>query len=432
MREEKSLDYDDIELLTPRRRRVLAWTAGAALCLVALGFGLHLWGRARLDEVRRELARHGPLEPLAYAPPVAPDAENAARAVLAAARTIERVRRGDFAPLLDARRRRPPKWTPETRAAVQRHLAANAASLAALHGAARRPGGGLGLDYARLNPLGQDLPWPMIEATRLLELSGEAAVAAGERETAVAVVATLGRMAAFLHAEPEPVLQILAVDAGGAQLRVLRELLVAGAAPADLPRLDRALAGTADRRGLARSLRRQTAILVGDDAGRFAREIGREAGGLWRPVSWLAGELLLVEGLAGRLELARVDELPYPALAAAVEAAAPRWPLGPFEDFRVEVQATALKADAAAASRQLAELALALAAAGARDGRYPAALPVHPTATTPDPLTAALPSYRLAADGSARLALDRAEAKAGSEDSLASLPFVWELPPPGP
>jgi hypothetical protein len=428
------MDYDDIELLTPRRKRVLAWTAGAVLVLLAAGAALHLWGRVRLDGMRREVARQGPLDPVAYAPPVAPEAENAARAVLAAAAAIERDP-DDFAPLLDARRSRPRAWSAASRAAVGRHLAANADPLAALHRGARLPGGGFGLDYSRFDPLGQDLPWPLIESTRLLEMDGETAVEAGETERAVAAVGTLGRLAALLHAEPEPFLQILAIDAGGAQLRVVRELLAAGARPADLPRLVRALDGTADRHALTRTLRRQTALLVGDDAGSTARAIGRRAGGPWQAVSWVAGELLLAEGMRGRLELARVAEVPYPELAAAVDAAGPRWPLGPFESVHVEVQAVALKADAAAAARQLAKLALAVAAAGARDGRYPAALGALPepaAAATPDPLTASLPSYRVAADGSARLSLDRAEAKAGSEKSLASLPFVWDLPPPAP
>jgi hypothetical protein len=56
-------------------------------------------------------------------------------------------------------------------------------------------------------------------------------------------------------------------------------------------------------------------------------------------------------------------------------------------------------------------------------------LPDHRAATTPDPLTASLPSYRLAADGSARLALDVAAAKTGTK-VVGSLPFVWELPEP--
>lgn len=425
------MDYDEIELLTPRRKRVLAWTAGAVLVLVAAGAALHLQGRERLAEMRRELARHGPLDPAAYAPPVAPDEENATRAVLAAAAAIV-CDPGDFEHLRETRRRRPRAWSAESRAAVGRHLAANADPLAALHRGARLPGRGLGLDYSRFLPLGNELPWPLFEATRLLELEGEAAVEAGRSDTAVAAVEALGHVAALLHAEPEPFLQILATEAGAAQLRVVRELLAAGR-PLDLPRLDRALAGTADLHALARALRRQTAVLVGDDAGRTARAIGRRAGGLWPAASWVAGELLLVEGMRGRLELARVAEIPYPRLAAAVDAASPRWPLGPFESVHVEAQAVALKADAAAAARQLAQLALALAAAGARDGRYPGSLdelPEAAVAAQPDPLTATLPSYRVAADGSARLSLDAAEAKAGSATSLGSLPFVWELPAP--
>ena len=434
------MDYDDIEVLTPRRRRALGALAVVALLLGAAAVAAHLVGRARLDELRREQARHGPLDPAAYAPPVAPEDENAARAFLAAAGEIEQDP-ADRAPLREARRKRPVEWSPAARAAIGRHLAANVAPLAALHRAAALPGGGLGLDYASPDPLGALSPWDVIETNRLLETQGEAAALDGDLEGAVAATEALGRLAVVLHVEPEPPLQVVALDAGGAALRVAREIVAGGlrnaspAAPPDLlPRLRRALAGTGDRAALARALRRQTALLLGGSSGRRARAIGRHAGGWWEPASWLAGEWLLAEGLAGWTELARVDELPYPRLAATIAAGRSRWPLGPFAADHVHLQGVAVRADATAASRQLAELALALAAAGARDGRYPPTLadlpPEHHAAAGPDPLTATRPTYRLAPDGSARLSLDAAEAKAGSENSLASPPFVWNLPSP--
>lgn len=400
----------------------------AALLAVA-GVALHLHGLSRLDELRREQRRHGPSDPAAYAPPVAAADENALLALVAAAKDVESLEE-DRRTLSTTRGSRPAAWPAETWAAVERHLAANTAPLAALHRAAALPGGGLGLDYSRFAPLAGDPPWNVVPAMRLLELESLAAVAAGDAGSAAAAIEALGRTAALLHAEPDPVLQILALGAAGAQQRALRELVAAGAPHELLPRLERALEGTADRAALARAIRRETAVLVGDDAGRTARDWGRHAGPFWHAASWVAGELLLAEGVAARAELARVAELPYGQLAAAVDAAASELPLGPFEMMTVNLQATALKADAAASSRQLAELALALAAAGARDGRYPAALPDHPAATTADPLTASLPSYRRAADGSARLALDAAEAKAGSEGGMGSVPFVWELPAP--
>ncbi|HUO86342.1 MAG TPA: hypothetical protein VM617_03045 [Thermoanaerobaculia bacterium] len=425
------MDYDDIELLTPRRRRLLTWVAGVALLLAGAAIALHLLGRARLDELRGELRRHGPDEPTAFAPTVAAPSANAARTFLAVAADLE-TPADELPALSEARRNRPTSWSPETWSAVDRHLTLNAAVLARLHRAAQLLGGGLGLDYSRFNPTGIEPPWDLISAGRLLEMESHAALLEGDVEAAVAAVDTLGRLVALLHAEPDPTLQIIALDAGGAQLRVVRELVAAGAAGDLHPRLTHALAATADRGAVARAVRRQIAFFVGDDGGRLARSIGRQAGGVWWPASWLAGELLLAEGLAGRAALARVDQLAYPQLAAAVGAATSELPLGPFEGIHVELQAVALKAAAAAASRQLADLALALAVAGERDGSYPADLPDHPAATTPDPLTATLPRYQLTADGSARLSLDAAEAKAGSEGSLAALPFVWELPAPRP
>lgn len=426
------MDYDDIELLTPRRRRALRWLALAALVVAAVALGLHLAGRARLDALRREQARHGPLDPAAHAPPVAPDEENAARALLAAAGGIERLP-DDFRDLRAAGGR-PATWPPEVWAAVERHLAANAEPLAALHRAAALPGGGLGLDYAQAFPLAGVPSMHFLAASRLLELEGHAAVDAGEAARAAAAVAALGRLARLLHAEPETLLQAIAAAVAGAQLRVLRELLAAGAPPALLPDLAASLRGTADRAALARAIHRQTVYFLGDDAHRFAVGFGRRTGGLWQPASWLAGELLVAEAMRGPAALVRVDRLTYRELVAAVEAAESHLPLGPFADLHVGLQATALRADGAAAAHQLAELSLALAAAAARDGRYPpdlaALAPPHPAATTPDPLTASLPAYRLAADGSASLALDAAEAKAGSAASLDSVPFAWTLPSP--
>jgi hypothetical protein len=427
------LDYDDIEMLTPRRRRALRWIALAVLVLAAIALGLHLAGRSRLDALRREQARHGPLDPAAHAPPVAPDEENAARALLAAGAGIERLP-DDFHHLRSANGR-PAAWPPEVRAAVERHLAANAEPLAALHRAAALPGGGLGLDYAHPNPLATTRPVHLFAAIRLLELAGHRAVAAGEPEAAAAAVATLGRMAGLLHAEPEPLLQAVAAAVTGGQLRVLRELLAAGAPPALLPDLAAALGEGGGRAALARAVHRQTVLFLGEDAHGFAVGLGRQEGGLWHPAAWLAGELLIAEGLRGPAALVRVDRLPYRELVAAVEAAESDLPLGPFADLHVGLQATALRADAAAAAHQLGELAVALAAAAARDGRYPpdlaALAPPHPAATTPDPLTGSLPAYRLAADGSAALALEAAEAKAGSALSLDSVPFAWTLPSPG-
>lgn len=423
------MDYDDLELLDPRRRRVLWWTAGGVLVLAVAAAGLHLYGRSRLDDLRRDQGRYGPSDLAAHAPSTAPEPQNAALAFLAAAEGVHSLA-DDLRPMHETRELPPEVWPADVRRAVERHLAANAEPLAALHRAAALPGGGLGLDYAQPFPLGTRSPWDLIPATRLLELDGHVRLAADDVEGTADVVVALGRLAELLHAEPEPTLQILAFGAASAQLSLLRELVAAGAPPGLRPRLERSLAGTADRAALARAVRRQNALLLGDDAGRIARAMGRSAGGLWHPAAWVAGELLLVEGLAGRAELARVDELPYPSLAAAVDSASTDLPLGPFEGIHVELQAAALKACAAAASRQLAELALALAATAAEDGRYPATLPDHRAATTPDPLTARLPSYRLAADGSARLALDAAAAKAGAEGVIGSLPFVWELPAP--
>lgn len=425
------MDYDDLDLLTPRRRRALGWIGAVAALLTIAAVALHLHGLSRLDELRRDQRRHGPSDPAAYAPPVAAAEHNALLAMVAAAEGVASLEE-DHETLFTARRARPAAWPAETWAAVERHLAANDEPLAALHRAGALPGGGLGLDYGRFNPSTGEPPLDLASAARLLELEGLAAVAAGEAERAAAAIEALGRMGTLLHREPDSTLQILALSAGGAQLRVLRELVAAGAPPELLPRLERALERTADRAALARAIRRETAFLAGDDAGRTARAWGRHAGPFWHAASWVAGELLLVEGVAARAELARVDELPYGRLADAVRAASSDLPLGPFEMMTVNLQVTALRADATAASRQLAELALALAAAGARDGGYPAALPDHPAATTADPLTASLPSYRRAADGSARLALDAAEAKAGSEGGMGSVPFVWELPPPPP
>lgn len=425
------MDYDDLELLTPARRRALGWIAALAALVAVAGVALHVYGLSRLDELRREQRRHGPSDPAAYAPPVAAAEDNALLAMVAAAEGVASLEE-DHETLSTAWRARPAAWPAETWAAVERRLAANAEPLAALHRAAALPGGGLGLDYGRFYPFTSEPPWDLLPAARLLEFEGLAAVAAGDAERAAGAIEALGRIATLLHREPDSTLQILALGVGGAQLRVLRELLAAGAAPELLPRLERALDGTAERAALARAIRRETAVLIRDDDGRSALRIGPDAGPLWQTASWVAGELLLAEGLAGRAALARVAEVPYGELAAAVRSAASELPLGPFEMLLVNLQATALRADAAAASRQLAELGLALAAAGARDGRYPAALPDHPAATTPDPLTASLPSYRLAADGSARLALDAAEAKAGSEGGMGSVPFVWELPGPAP
>jgi hypothetical protein len=384
---------------------------------------------ARLDELRRDERRHGSADPASYAPPLALPEDNATLALVAAGSRIE-VQAGDLETLIAARRLRPAAWPAETWSAAGRHLAANTAQLAAIHRAVALPGGSLDLDHSQLDPLGDNPPMDLLSVAHLLELEALAAVSGGDLEAATAAVEALGRLAALLHQEPEVMIQIFALGAGSLQLTALREIVAAGPRGELVPRLAHSLAGTADRAALARAIRRETAALLGERPGRHAREIGRNAGPFWHAAAWVAGELLLVEGLAGRAELARVDELPYTRLAAAVESAAGDLPLGPFEGLTVNLQAAALKVGAAAASRQLAELALALAAAGERDGRYPAELPDHPAATTPDPLTADLPTYRLAADGSVRLALDAAEAKAGSEGGLGSVPFVWELPPP--
>jgi hypothetical protein len=114
---------------------------------------------------------------------------------------------------------------------------------------------------------------------------------------------------------------------------------------------------------------------------------------------------------------------------ATADAARSRWPLGPLRRLDVEARGFVLRAAGVEASRRLAVVALQLADGAAGGAAYPPALPVDLLST--DPLTGTRPAYGRRPDGSAWLALPAAEAKSHSRLHLRSLPYFWELPPPG-
>ncbi|OYW07230.1 MAG: hypothetical protein B7X11_00170, partial [Acidobacteria bacterium 37-65-4] len=82
--------------------------------------------------------------------------------------------------------------------------------------------------------------------------------------------------------------------------------------------------------------------------------------------------------------------------------------------------------------RRLARLALALRLEDLDKGQYPETLAAWPEALAPDPLTGGPLRYERRADGSAVISVPGADELFNKINELkTSVPFTWELPPPG-
>lgn len=389
-------------------RRLVIGLAVLVVLVLATSLVLRLTGRHALGRHQADFAaRRGAVDLAAFKLPEIPAERNAARLIEAGTQAIvwskaDRDRIGRLSS------RAVSTWNDDERAMVGRVIAGNAPALELLARAADMPQSSWGIDYTR----GIDVDLPdllgVLQAARLVLVGARLDLAVGQLDAANLKLATLNRMATTFEHESVLIVDLVGIAIDRIASTLAGELLVAESLTA--PILDRIATSQPDTSpvdAVIRACRFEVASVAA---------AAREGRG-----NTTDGALRLV-GMSDWIVAAAFDEVDRMLTAAdgsfgADAGAFNRLPAVSWwhPARRLARAATATigsaigRAQAAAAQRQLVRAALTIRGRGLTDGVYPSSRSGIFELAQPDPFTGELLGYRVAADGSAVLWIERVQ-----------------------
>lgn len=355
---------------------------------------------ARFEEVA------GLLDPLAYAPPDVPDAENAAIALLEAAQAVPRT--PEERASLQALSKKPVStWSSGEIETARRLVEAHAATLALLDRAASRGRSRFEIDYAQGTFANPPPLLRLLDAAKLAAVEARLALASGDPSRACLGIERVGAVARALEGESMLIALLVGLGAERIQLDLAAEIAAA-------PRLDEAL------------LHRAEAALVEDDvAGRARRAVALDFAALASRIGDEPGfEGLLADFLDHGSDLLAAAEGDWATVAAEVErvaASARRCREVEATDEATRRGITSVhevlgtwtgpfsRAAAIEAGRAVVRFALEVRRRGLRDGAYPVDVTDDPATATPLSLTGRPLRVERLDDGRAVVEADGAE-----------------------
>jgi len=317
-----------------------------------------------------------------------------------------------------------------------------------------------------------------LNASKLLAARGRAALARGDRDTALRSVETLGALARSHEAESATIMLVIGLAIERLELALVHELIASPAAsPAELVRSEAALCDEDLAKALRRSLRGSAAALVNDLNVRPAIRdefTSHVHGAIHRRLAGILTKLLASAALEAHRDAekslgapvrAPLDDepaedrkpslwqrlhaavglnggaVPAPASPTASSRDAARQAItksslwqGMYDLVSPNLESVSARATATASSRELAMLAIALRKEASASGRYPEALPAISGIPERDPLTGDPRAYALRADGSAEVRATTTPEIVRSIFPVGQIAFdalyTWTLPRP--
>lgn len=292
------------------------------------------------------------------------------------------------------------EWSPELVDSVRQSLHRQQTALEMLHRAATLNRSSYVFEYRR--GLDAEMPdtevpnvLPLVKACRLLLAEARVAAADGDEDTALLALATMGRLASTLERESSVLTALIGIACERMMLAAAAETLVCGhpwsADPAFVEQLAATLS-TEDLRAMMGRALESSSLQV--------PEVATEPSSV--ADEWARAEFERAHAIAREL----VDA-PY--------GGAPGWDSSPEDEgvvaglTLVNLRSAIARHQAALAQRQLVQAAIALRRLAIAEGGYPADRAAVPELTEPDPFTGRPLLYDVREDGSAEVALDRAD-----------------------
>jgi hypothetical protein len=381
--------------------------------------------------LRRAMARFeevgGPLDPLAYAPPDVPDSDNAATALLEAARLVPRTPQ-ERTSLQTLSKKPVSAWSSGEIGNAGRLVEAHAAALALLDRAASRGRSRFPIDYAQGTFANPPPLMRLLDAAKLAAVDARLALAASDPARACLGVERVGAVARALERESMLIAFLVGLAAERIQLDLAAEIAAA-------PGPDEAL------------LHRVEAALLEDDvAGRARRAVALDFAALASRIGGEPGFLgLLADLLDHGSDLLSAAGGDWATAAAEVERAADSARRCRKVDATDEATRRGItsvhevlgtwtgpfsRAAAIEASRAVVRFALEVRRRGLRDGAYPVDVTDDPATATPLSLTGRPLRVERLEDGLAVVEADGSEEawRAWHGDETPAPPFRVALP----
>ena len=292
------------------------------------------------------------------------------------------------------------EWSPELVDSVRQSLHRQQTALEMLHRAATLDRSSYVFEYRR--GLDAEMPdtevpnvLPLVKACRLLLAEARVAAADGDEDTALLALATMGRLASSLERESSVLTALIGVACERMMLAAAAETLVCGQPWTADPAFVEQLAATLSTEDLRAMMGRAL-----ESSNLQVPEVATEPSSV--ADEWARSEFERAHAIAREL----VDA-PY--------GSAPGWDSSPEDEgvvaglALVNLRSAVARHQAALAQRQLVQPAIALRRLAIAEGGYPADRAAVPELTAPDPFTGRQLLYSVREDGSAEVALDRAD-----------------------
>jgi|SoiMethySBSTD1v2_1073268.scaffolds.fasta_scaffold06336_9 hypothetical protein len=294
------------------------------------------------------------------------------------------------------------EWTAKDFADLQPLLERNEPAFTLLRRAQGMPESNWEVPYEQGNEAKLPDLLAAMNAGKLLAARGRAALARGDRETAIASAEILGTMAGSYEQEPAAIILLIGSALERQQLGIVREIVMApGVEAGELDRLERSLPRGDLDAAFRNALRGASASLIksihSEDIGKeFPRLIPR---GLVVGLSELLAAQALDESMKLEPSMAGPIKAPLPDAQKAYEdAAGGGWWRKAVAAYGPNIGNGRARGTATLSARMLAQQAIGLRRAALETGRYPA----KPGARV-DPLSGEPFVYDATADGVARL-----------------------------